>query len=238
MGSGAGRFCHFLMQGMVENRPISPYPISMLTYDIREPRYVTLREDEAYTFSDYFRLGLSTRDVLRFHNYDFDRRYLNLPVAATDARAVQQLRTRIKTTLPRLVLDNEGARREFLIAPLILELVTMVDIEVRTEYGLNVSSTLCGVLNYWLDGRAKVVIAEAKLADLEKGFTQLSAEMVAVDQSGKVTQSHILGAVSIGDVWRFGVLDRAQKLLTQDLQLYTVPDDLEQILGILAAELQ
>ncbi len=209
----------------------------MTTFDIPEPQYMTLREDESYTFSDYFRLGLTPKEALSFHGYNFEKAYLDLPMMSIVQRDVEQLRTRIKATLPYIILDSEFSRREFLIAPLLLELVLMTKVEVRTEYKLSVSKSLRGALDYWLEGKTKVVIAEAKLADLEHGFTQLAVELVAVDQILKAGQSHILGAVSIGDVWRFGVLDREHKLLTQDLQLYTIPDDLEQVLGILAAAL-
>ncbi len=45
------------------------------------------------------------------------------------------------------------------------------------------------------------------------------------------------GAASIGDVWRFGFLDRNTRRLTQDLHFYTVPDSLEKVLGMLVAVL-
>ncbi len=40
---------------------------------------------------------------------------------------------------------------------------------------------------------------------------------------------------SLGDAWRFGFLDRGREHLTQDLRLYTVPDDLERLVGTLVA---
>ncbi len=43
------------------------------------------------------------------------------------------------------------------------------------------------------------------------------------------------GAVSMGDAWRFGFLKRQEKHLTQDLNLYRVPQDLERLVGTLVA---
>lgn len=40
---------------------------------------------------------------------------------------------------------------------------------------------------------------------------------------------NILGAVSTGTVWQFGVLHRDTRLFEQDLNLYSIPRDLEQV---------
>ncbi|NJN30699.1 MAG: hypothetical protein HC824_09940 [Synechococcales cyanobacterium RM1_1_8] len=45
----------------------------------------------------------------------------------------------------------------------------------------------------------------------------------------------LYGVVSTGNIWQFGQLDRAQKRITQDLNLYRLPTDLEDILRILVA---
>lgn len=74
-------------------------------------------------------------------------------------------------------------------------------------------------------------MVEAKKDDLTKGFTQLAVEMIALAQ---VEESNILyGAVTIGDAWRFGRLDVSQSLIIQDITLYRVPDDLEQLSKIM-----
>lgn len=35
------------------------------------------------------------------------------------------------------------------------------------------------------------------------------------------------GAVTIGDVWRFGLLDVEAKLIAENIKIYSLPDDLE-----------
>ncbi|MEM9162668.1 MAG: hypothetical protein AAGC54_06310 [Cyanobacteria bacterium P01_F01_bin.4] len=43
----------------------------------------------------------------------------------------------------------------------------------------------------------------------------------------------LYGAVTTGDIWKFGLLYREEKRIVQDINLYRVPADLEELLGIL-----
>lgn len=79
---------------------------------------------------------------------------------------------------------------------------------------------------------------EAKQSDLTRGFTQLSAELAALDLRSSTQGDVLYGAVTTGDLWRFGRLDRRAKVITEDTSFYRVPDELSQILGILAGVLQ
>ncbi len=54
-------------------------------------------------------------------------------------------------------------------------------------------------------------------------------------QSYTEEQDVLYGAVTIGDAWRFGRLDTSKNLISQDIALYRVPDDLEQLTQILIA---
>jgi hypothetical protein len=44
---------------------------------------------------------------------------------------------------------------------------------------------------------------------------------------------HLFGAVTTGSIWQFCSLDRANKQITQILNLYRVPEDIEELLRIL-----
>jgi hypothetical protein len=72
---------------------------------------------------------------------------------------------------------------------------------------------------------------------MDNGFTQLVAELIAVDQwerSPSVeVMSHLFGAVTTGSIWQFCSLDRATQQITQILNLYRVPEDIEELLRIL-----
>ena len=88
----------------------------------------------------------------------------------------------------------------------------------------------------------QLLVIEAKYEDLTRGFTQLVAELVALDQwenAPTVDQQPILvGAVSTGTIWQFGRLDRTIKHFEQGINSYRVPEDLEQVMRILVATLK
>ena len=54
----------------------------------------------------------------------------------------------------------------------------------------------------------------------------------------RVLQNVFYGAVTIGDVWRFGKLERNQQQITQDLNLFKVPDDLDSLVRVLLGILE
>lgn len=59
---------------------------------------------------------------------------------------------------------------------------------------------------------------------------QLAVELIALDQWTDSPSDHLYGAVSTGEIWRFGILERTAKRITQDLNLFRVPADLEELL--------
>ena len=77
------------------------------------------------------------------------------------------------------------------------------------------------------------MIIEAKNADLARGFTQLAVELIALDQWTTSEEPVLYGAVSTGDVWQFGRFHRKQRRIDQDLNLYRVPADLDDLFQIL-----
>ncbi len=77
-----------------------------------------------------------------------------------------------------------------------------------------------------------------KNADLTRGFTQLAVELIALDIWSTSEEPILHGAVSTGDIWQFGILDRGGKQIQQVLKLYRVPDELESLMRILIKILQ
>ena len=41
----------------------------------------------------------------------------------------------------------------------------------------------------------------------------------------------LYGAVTMGHVWVFGTLERSARLVTRDFASYTLPDDVEELVG-------
>ncbi len=80
---------------------------------------------------------------------------------------------------------------------------------------------------------------EAKNADLSGGFVQLAAELIAANlwlarkQGIQTLTSPLVGAVTTGDIWQFGLYDPLTHQVRQDLALYRVPDDLEELARVL-----
>ncbi len=133
-------------------------------------------------------------------------------------------------------LSNEAARRETLVSPVLLEVVVYCQCQLRIEYPLAVNSWLKGNLDYLLRGTNSLLVIEAKHDDLTRGFTQLAVELIALSQVEE--QNVFYGAVTIGDVWRFGKLDRNQQQIVQDLNLFKIPDDLESLASVLVGILE
>lgn len=143
------------------------------------------------------------------------------------------MRGQIETAIRVVGFNSEMARREFLMAPIVLEAARCAGADLASEHPFDVSPRLHGSLDYLLRKENALVVIEAKNADLSRGFTQLSAEMVALDMYASAESSCLYGAVSVGDVWRFGVLDRAGKTITQDVSQFIVPDSMDDLLAIL-----
>jgi hypothetical protein len=78
-----------------------------------------------------------------------------------------------------------------------------------------------------------LLVIEAKQADLTRGFSQLAAELMALDQWVDSDSPELVGAVTTGDIWQFGLLKRSQKQIVQGLNRYRVPEDLESVLRVL-----
>jgi hypothetical protein len=120
------------------------------------------------------------------------------------------------------------------------ELCDYLEVMLNDEYNLSVNQWLKGNLDYYIEtsDTKNILVIEAKQSDLTRGFTQLAAELAALDLRS-TTQGEILyGTVTTGDLWRFGQLDRMAKVITEDTTFYRVPNDLSQILDILAGVLQ
>ncbi|MEL6472423.1 MAG: hypothetical protein AAFQ74_22090 [Cyanobacteria bacterium J06623_4] len=131
--------------------------------------------------------------------------------------------------LPFVSLTSDAARREILIAPIMLSLIDYTQAQLRIEYYVNVSDRLKGSLDYYIKTPKDLLVIEAKNADLERGFTQMAVELIALDQWIDSAEPVLYGAVSTGDVWQFGRFFRAERRIEQDLTLYRVPADIKEL---------
>ncbi len=187
-----------------------------------------LQPDRVYTFSRFFEMTVDPEELLAEFGYGLSKGKLVLPQGVVDID-VTGLRSQLEEDLTYVDLSSEAARREILIAPILMRVCRSLKSKLKIEYSLN--EFLRGSLDYYLQGAQNVVVNVAKQADLTRGFTQLAVELIALDQWTNSDALLLYGAVTTGDVWRFGVLDRAGKRVTQDLNLFRVPEDLPTLLS-------
>jgi len=200
-----------------------------------------LDPNRTYTFSEVGKLKAPTDEVLAEYGYSLERTLIDLPQYQGELDRLQERRERMEEVLPYIDLTNEQSRREMLIAPLMEDLIHYTRAQLRIEYALKVSERLQGELDYLLRTKTNLLVVEAKQEDLTNGFTQMAVQLIALDQWEKSTlveqQPELVGAVSTGTIWQFGILHRQQKLVMQELTLYRVPTDLDPLMRILVAAL-
>lgn len=196
-----------------------------------------LRKERSYTFSDYFELAYPTEDVVAEFGYRYELTKLALPRAEL-AHPLNQLQEMFYRRLPHISMTSEAAKREVLIAPILMELLDHLDAKIDIEYPVYVSEHLKGNIDYLVRSQQQFVVVEAKKADMERGFTQLAVELIAMDQRTEEPCEHIYGAITIGELWRFGALVRRQKLILKDIDSFRVPLDLGDLFKVLLGILQ
>ena len=194
-----------------------------------------LQPGQSYTFSSYFDLPFQPEDILAEFGYSFKK--TRLPTSTSYPNIyldrLVSLKERIEESLPYISTTSETARREFLIAPVLMDLVHYTRCKLVPEYPLIVSEQLKGSLDYYLYKENSLLVIEAKKADLDRGFTQLAVELIALNEWTNSNCSTLPGVVSTGSIWQLGLLYREQREIVQDLTLYRVPEDLEPLLHIL-----
>ncbi len=194
--------------------------------------------DKSYTFSDYFKMRLRTEEVLGYFGYSKQNEQTDLPEFKGKLPHLQSLDEKINEVLIHISLENEITRREFLLAPIMFEVRHLTHAKLNSEYWIEINNQLKGSLDYYLKRENELLVVEAKNADLTRAFTQLAVELVAVDMAGETDKNIIYGAVSTGQEWQFGRLDREKKRFFQDIKTYTVPSNLEEIMRILVGILE
>jgi hypothetical protein len=197
-----------------------------------------LDAQKSYTFSKIFELKIQAKDLASDFGFSLTRKRLNLPQYPGELDRLEELKSRIEEVLPYVDLANETTRREMLIARVVSDLIHYTRSEVRIKYPVKVTEQLQGYFDYLMKSERNFLVIEAKQEDLTYGFTQLVAELIALDQwQHDAEQSELLGAVTTGTLWQFGRLDRTMKHIDQGLDSYRVPDDLDPLMRILVKAL-
>jgi hypothetical protein len=196
---------------------------------------------ESYTFSKYFDLPYAPQDILADLGCTLERTDVaNLPYSEAPLEWLSSLSDSLKRRLKRVNTTTEQARREALIFPVIDQICDQLNYPLNIEYSLSVSNWLKGSLDYYIPSPYNLLIIEAKQSDLTKGFTQLAVELIAVDEWVNHTMPILYGAVSTGEIWKFGMFRRDTRQVTEYLPLHPIPQELEfvtrTLIGILQAD--
>ncbi|RFP63082.1 MAG: hypothetical protein BJG00_001110 [Limnothrix sp. CACIAM 69d] len=204
-----------------------------------------LDPDRNYTFRSYFELPYETDEVLAEFGYELRTDRLALPHSAELPPRLPAIAQEIEEILRLTLLSSEAAKRELLIAPIIAEIARFCRCSLRIEYNLTVNQWLKGELDYLLrshptqtqtDRPDSILVIEAKRDDLTRGFTQLAVELIAL---AEVEPGNVFyGAVTTGNIWQFGQLDRPTQTITQDLQQRSIFSNLPEIASILVGILK
>lgn len=195
------------------------------------PKAKILEDGQSYTFRSYFEMPYDADEILAEFGYTFASKRLQLPISTQQSERLTYLQQQLEEILPLVRLSSETARRETLVAPVLLEAARFCQCQIRIEYPLKVSERLKGNLDYFVYNSNSLLVVEAKNDDLSRGFTQMAVELIALAQIQE--QEVLYGAVTIGDAWRFGQLKTLEQHVSQDITLYRVPDDLGTLLQIL-----
>jgi hypothetical protein len=196
-----------------------------------------LQADANYTFRSYFELCNDTDEILAEFDYKLVKIRLQLPRTSRELFGLTELKQQLENVLPYVPLTSETARREILVAPVLSRVAMVCQQLLRIEYPVKVNNLLQGNLDYLIRAGHSLIVVEAKRDDLTRGFTQLAVEAIALSMLDDSPDT-LYGAVTIGNVWIFGVLDVKSRTVFQDIGSYTLPDDLEDLVSILIGTLE
>jgi hypothetical protein len=193
------------------------------------------KEGKKYIFSDYFEMNNPTEEIVGEFGYSFSYDVINLPQSTDYHKAdIKTLQETYYQIIPKISLNSEIAKREFLIAPILTEIAKNTNSKIKVEYAIEVDDKLSGSLDYLICSNQELLIIEAKKGDLDKGFNQLSAQLIALDKYEDSDFGHKLyGAITIGEVWKFATLNRTEKQITKDINSYTIPSEVDKVFSIL-----
>ena len=196
-----------------------------------------LKDDQSYSFSSYFEMSYEDEEIFAEFGFRLERVNLKFPRSYEGLDLMlPALDRRIRRMLPRVSLSSETARREMLVAPILMELIDLCDAQLRIEYALNVNNWLKGNLDYLIrvpKTKQSLLVIEAKRDDLDRGFVQMAVELIALSKVQE--QRYFYGAVTIGEAWSFGMLDPIDNMIYQDIGLFSIRDP--EMLADLAAVL-
>lgn len=161
-------------------------------------------------------MKIEAKDLAKEFGYKFSQNQLNLPQYKGDLAITIRTQANIEEVLPYVSLNNEIAKREILVSPVILDLVYYTKSQVRIEYQIKVNEQLQGYLDYLIRNNTNLLVIESVEENLDYGMTQLFAELIALNLwQENQDKTELIGAVTTGNIWQFARLNRQKNILNR-----------------------
>lgn len=172
----------------------------------------------------------------------------NIFATVPDLEASYLLRETLDYNLAiALASNSEKARSELIIAPILVDLRRQLQEKINLfsgiEFSVEPSKGLTGICDFLITQSPEILmvtapvitIVEAKKENINAGFGQCVAEMVAAqifNERSATKIKTIYGTVTTGSIWQFLKLEG--QVLSIDLSEYYLKD-VNKIIGILAS---
>lgn len=109
------------------------------------------KKEKRYSFSDYFYMGFPAEEIITELGYHLDFEEIQFPLSKNvESTTVDKLKNVYYRLLPKITLNSEIAKREFLIAPLLHQVIFDIDAKLNIEYPIDINDKLNKILKkYW-----------------------------------------------------------------------------------------
>jgi len=122
-----------------------------------------LIEGRKYTFSDYFELNNPAEEIVAELGYSFSHEVVNLPKSDDyEHNDIRKFQDTFYTILPKITINSEIAKRDFLIAPILVEIARNTESKINVEYAIETGSKLSGSLGYLIRLKQELIVIEEK----------------------------------------------------------------------------
>lgn len=121
-----------------------------------------------------------TDEILAEFDYKLVKKRWQLPQNTRQLSELTELKQNLENLLPYVPLTSETAKPEILVAPVLSRIAMVCQKILRIEYPIKVNNLLQGNLDYLIRSIHSLIVVEAKRDDLNRGFTQLAVEAIAL----------------------------------------------------------
>jgi len=102
-------------------------------------------------------------EIANAFGYQFETQILDFANAkGFENSDIKKLQAVFYENLPKISLNSEMAKRDFMIAPLLWEIIRHVKAKINVEYPIEIDEKLGGMLDYLIRSEQEIIVIEAK----------------------------------------------------------------------------